>query len=78
MKQRFTLNLSFLIDDIMRVVIDSGTIPDSCNGLESYLDDTRILFTWNDLRDIANSPDIDKSLRKTVRELLKYYGEDEE
>lgn len=78
MKQRFTLNLSFLIDDIMRVVIDSGTIPDSCNGLESYLDDTRILFTWNDLRDIANSPDIDKSLRKTLRELLTYYGEDEE
>lgn len=78
MKQRFTLNLSFLIDDIMRVVIDSGTIPDSCNGLESYLDDTRILFTWNDLRDIANSPDIDNTLRKTLRELLTYYGEDEE
>lgn len=78
MKQRFTLNLSFLIDDIMRVVIDSGTISDSCNGLESYLDDTRILFSWNDLRDIANSPDIDKSLRKMLRELLTYYGEDEE
>lgn len=78
MKQRFTLNLSFLIEDIMRVVIDSGTIQDSCNGLESCLDDTRILFTWNDLRDIANSPDIDKSLRKTLREILACYGEDEE
>lgn len=62
----------------MRVVIDSATISHSCNGLESYLDDTRILFTWDDLRDIANSPDIDKSLRKTLREILTYYGEDEE
>lgn len=78
MKQRFTLNLAFLIEDIMRVVIDSGTISDRCNGLESCLDDTRILFSWDDLRDIANSPDIDKSLRKMLRELLTYYGEDEE
>lgn len=75
MKQRFTLNLAYLIEDIVSTVIDEGELSICCTGLFVRLEDNYILFTWADLRDIADSPDINNSLKKQIRELLKEYDE---
>lgn len=76
MKQRFTLNLAYLIEDIMSTVIDSGELDISGSGIFVNLEDKLIFFTWSDFRDIADSPDINNSLKKQIRELLKEYDED--
>lgn len=75
MKQRFTLNLAYLVEDIVSTVIDSGELDISCNGIFANLEDKLIFFTWADFRDIADSPDINNSLKKQIRELLKEYDE---
>ena len=76
MKQTFTSNLAYLIEDIVRTVIDKGELSICCTGLFVRLEDNYILFTWADLRDISNSPDINNSLKNEIRELLKEYDED--
>lgn len=76
MKQRFTLNLAYLIEDILSTVIDSGELDISGSGISANLEDKPIFFTWADFRDIAESPDINNSLKKQIRELLKEYDED--
>ena len=78
MKQRFTLNLSYLIEEIFTTVIDSGELDISGSGIFANLEDRIIFFTWSDFRDIAESPDINNSLKKRIREFLKEYDEDEE
>lgn len=78
MKQRFTLNLAYLIEEIISTVIDSGELDISGNGIFANLEDKLIFFTWSDFRDIAESPDINNSLKKQIRELLKEYDEDEQ
>ena len=78
MKQRFTLNLAYLIEDIVSTVIDSGELDISGSGIFVNLEDKLIFFTWSDFRDIADSPDINNSLKKQIRELLKEYDEDEQ
>ena len=78
MKQRFTLNLAYLIEDIMSTVIDSGELDISGSGIFVNLEDKLIFFTWSDFRDIADSPDINNSLKKQIRELLKEYDENEQ
>lgn len=78
MKQRFTLNLSYLIEDIFTAAIDSGELDISGSGIFANLEDKLIFFTWADFRDIADSPDINNSLKKQIRELLKEYDEDEQ
>ena len=75
MKQRFTLNLAYLIEDIVSTVIDSGELDINCSGIFANLEDKLIFFTWSDFRDIAESPDINNSLKKQIRELLKEYDE---
>ena len=76
MKQRFTLNLAYLIEDIVSTVIDSGELDISGSGIFANLEDKLIFITWADFRDIAESPDINNSLKKQIRELLKEYDED--
>ena len=78
MKQRFTLNLSYLIEDIFSAAIDSGELDISGSGIFANLEDKLIFFTWADFRDIAESPDINNSLKKQIRQLLKEYDEDEQ
>lgn len=75
MKQRFTLNLAYLIEDIVSTVIDSGELDISGSGIFANLEDKLIFLTWADFRDIADSPDISNSLKKQIRELLKEYDE---
>lgn len=76
MKQRFTLNLAYLIEDIVSTVIDSGELDISGSGIFANLEDKLIFITWQDFRDIADSPDIfNNSLKKQIRKLLKEYDE---
>lgn len=76
MKQRFTLNLAYLIEDIVSTVIDSGELDISGSGIFANLEDKLIFITWADFRDIADSPDIfNNSLKKQIRKLLKEYDE---
>lgn len=78
MKQRFTANLAYLIEDIVRSALESGELELSGSGLFINVENHFILFTWADLRDIAYSPDIENSLKKEILELLKEYDEDED
>ena len=75
MKQRFTLNLAYLIEEIITTVIESGELDISVSGIFANLEDRLIFITWADFRDIADSPDINNSLKKQIRELLKEYDE---
>lgn len=78
MKQKFTSNLAYLIEDIVRSVLESGELELSGSGLFAHVENHIILFAWADLRDIAYSPDIENSLKKEILELLKEYDEDED
>ena len=74
MKQRFTINLAVLMEEMVNSILHSGEIDTDNDGVWCTLNDELLLVSWADLMDIRDSPEVNKSLRDEIQEFMEERG----
>ena len=75
MRQRFTINLATLMEEMVHTILHSDEIDSDECGVWCAINDNILLVTWADLIDIRDSPDVNKSLRDEIQEFMVERGE---
>ena len=74
MKQRFTINLAVLMEEMVQILLHSDEIDADDNGVWGTLNGEYIEITWGDLADIRDSPDINSSTKADIQQLMEERG----
>lgn len=74
MKQRFTINLATLMEEMVHTILHTDEIDTDECGVWCTINDNILLVTWADLIDIRDSPDVNKSLRDEIQEFIEERG----
>lgn len=74
MKQRFTINLAVLMEEMVQILLHSDEIDVDDNGVWGTLNGEYIEITWGDLADIRDSPDINSSTKSDIQQLMEERG----
>lgn len=71
MKQRFTINLATLMEEMVHTILHTDEIDTDECGVWCIINDNILLVTWADLIDIRDSPDVNNSLRDEIQEFIE-------
>lgn len=74
MKQRFSINLAVLMEEMVQILLHSDEIDADDNGVWGTLNGEFIQLSWADLMDIRDSPDINSSTKADIHQLMEERG----
>ena len=74
MKQRFSINLAVLMEEMVQILLHSDEIDADDNGVWDTLNGEFIQLSWADLKDIRDSPDINTSTKADIQQLMEERG----
>ena len=74
MKQRFSINLAVLMEEMVQIFLHSDEIDADDNGVWGTLNGVFIQLSWADLMDIRDSPDINSSTKADIQQLMEERG----
>lgn len=74
MKQRFTINLAVLMEEMVHIILHTDEIDKDECGVWCTINDNILMVTWADLIDIRDSPDVNKSLRDEIQQFMEERG----
>ena len=74
MKQRFTINLAVLMEEMVNILLHSDEVDADDNGVWGTLNGEFIQLSWVDLMDIRDSPDINSSTKSDIQQLMEERG----
>ena len=74
MKQRFSINLAVLMEEMVHILLHSDEIDADDNGVWGTLNGEFIQLSWADFMDIRDSPDVNKSLSDEIQQFMEERG----
>lgn len=73
MRQRFTINLATLMEEMVHTILHTDEIDTDECGVWCTINDNILLVTWADLIDIRDSADF-KQLADEIQEFIEERG----
>ena len=71
---RLPINIAIIMEDIINIIVHTNDLDTDVEGVHCFINDNFVLIHWEDLKDLAKCPDINKQIRDDLSKLLKERG----